>query len=102
VLLSPRYYRYFYRQRGLWFVMRVFPVHYLYHLYNGFSFAVGTALFSVTKLTGIRLPGAIPQGPWRREDASVRSQMTQSATAGLAGDNGPRRYDSNGHDVIGV
>jgi GT2 family glycosyltransferase len=102
VLLSPRYYRYFYRQRGLWFVMRVFPVHYLYHLYNGFSFAVGTALFTVKKTTGMALPGAIAQTPWRREDASVRSQMAQAEIAARSSDSGPRRYDANGHDVIGV
>jgi glycosyltransferase involved in cell wall biosynthesis len=72
VLLSPRYYRYFYRRRGLWFVMRVFPVHYLYHLYNGLSFAVGSALYNLNR-AGVQLPGALPLEPWRGATGRVIS-----------------------------
>jgi len=64
--LSPRYYRFFYEKRGLWFAVRVFPVHYLYHLYNGLSFAVGTVLHVVRRYTGIALPGSLPVEPWTR------------------------------------
>ncbi len=64
VVLSRRYYRYFYRQRGLWFVVRLFPLHYLYHLYNGLSFAAGTLLYTVSRWTRLRLPGALPLEPW--------------------------------------
>jgi glycosyltransferase involved in cell wall biosynthesis len=77
VLLSPRYYRYFYRRRGLWFVIRVFPVHYLYHLYNGFSFAVGSALYSLNR-AGVRLPGALPLEPWSGVKARVISDSVKA------------------------
>jgi phosphoglycerol transferase MdoB-like AlkP superfamily enzyme len=62
--LGRRFYRYFIRQRGLWFALRVFPVHYVYHLYNGFSFAVGTSLHLALKWFGIALPGALPLDAW--------------------------------------
>jgi glycosyltransferase involved in cell wall biosynthesis len=64
VYLSPRYYRFFYEKRGLWFAVRVFPVHYLYHLYNGLSFAVGTALYLIRRSTGLALPGSLPVEAW--------------------------------------
>jgi glycosyltransferase involved in cell wall biosynthesis len=77
VLLSPRYYRYFYRRRGLWFVMRVFPVHYLYHLYNGLSFAVGSGLYSLNRV-GVRLPGTLPLEPWSGAKARVISHSAKA------------------------
>ena len=58
--LSLDYYLFFLEQRGILFALRVFPLHVLYHLYNGFSFAAGTALFFVVRRFGIRLPGALP------------------------------------------
>jgi GT2 family glycosyltransferase len=71
-LLSPRYYRYFYRQRGWWFAMRVFPLHFVYHLYNGLSFAAGTALHLSSRWAGIALPGALPLEPWARTNVTFR------------------------------
>jgi len=68
VLLSRRYYRYFYRQRGLWFALRVVPLHYLYHLYNGLSFAVGTVLYYLSRWTRLRMPGAVPLDAWGVEN----------------------------------
>jgi glycosyltransferase involved in cell wall biosynthesis len=82
VLLSPRYYRYFHRQRGRWFVARVIPLHYLYHLYNGLSFAVGTALFMCTRWTGIRLPGALPLEPWNGAMVRLRAHPVQPVASG--------------------
>jgi glycosyltransferase involved in cell wall biosynthesis len=83
VLLSPRYYRFFLQRRGLWFVLRVFPVHYLYHLYNGFSFVTGTALFTLNRSLGMQLPGALPIEPW--ETARVRiAPRGNTATASVA------------------
>ncbi len=64
IVLSRRYYRYFYRQRGLWFVVRVFPLHYLYHVYNGLSFSIGTALYTTSRWTKREIPGALPLDPW--------------------------------------
>jgi hypothetical protein len=37
-------YRFFARRRGVWFGIRCIPMHWLYHLYNGLSFAAGSAL----------------------------------------------------------
>ena len=79
VLLCPDYYRYFYRQRGIWFVMRVVPLHYLYHLCNGLSFAVGTALYTCTRWTGVQLPWALPLAPWHgveRQAAIVQCETS--------------------------
>lgn len=73
IYLSPRYYRFFYQKRGFWFAMRVFPVHYLYHLYNGLSFAVGTTLYQLSRW-GIQLPGALPVTSWGAGSVGVRSQ----------------------------
>lgn len=95
VLLSPRYYRYFHRQRGAWFVARVIPLHYVYHLYNGLSFAVGTALFTCTRWTGVRLPGALPLDPWG--GATVRRPV-QPVPASTTGRNmiNPSSIDEHG------
>lgn len=80
VLLSHRYYRFFFERRGLWFVLRVFPVHYLYHLYNGFSFLTGTALFAVHRSIGIALPGALPIEPWHEARGVLRVVKPLAAT----------------------
>jgi glycosyltransferase involved in cell wall biosynthesis len=81
VLLSPRYYRFFYQRRGLWFVLRVFPLHYLYHLYNGLSFAAGTALFLTARWTGAALPWALPAESWTVERASTTAQRARALGA---------------------
>jgi hypothetical protein len=38
----------------------VFPLHVLYHLYNGVSFVAGTALFLAARRFGVSFPGALP------------------------------------------
>jgi glycosyltransferase involved in cell wall biosynthesis len=53
------YYRFFLGQRGLWFALRVIPVHFLSHLYNGVSFIAGTLLFMMAR-RNVHLPGALP------------------------------------------
>ena len=78
VVLSHRYYRFFYRRRGLWFVTRVFPLHYLYHLYNGFSFVVGTILYALGRWSRITVPGAIPLEAW----AAIESQGRDAGSRG--------------------
>ena len=60
VCLSLEYYRFFLERRGILFTLGVFPLHFLYHLYNGFSFAAGTVLFFAVRRFGISLPGALP------------------------------------------
>jgi GT2 family glycosyltransferase len=47
-------YRFFLQKRGLWFTIRVIPWHWLYFLYSGLSFALGTVfyhLFQANKRT---------------------------------------------------
>jgi glycosyltransferase involved in cell wall biosynthesis len=58
--LSRDYYRFFLEKRGITFALRVFPLHVLYHLYNGFSFVAGTVLFFAARRLGVQLPGALP------------------------------------------
>jgi hypothetical protein len=62
--LGRRFYGYFMRQRGWWFAVRVFPLHYVYHLYNGFSFLTGSSLYLAVKWFNVSLPGALPITPW--------------------------------------
>lgn len=96
--MSRRYYEYFYRQRGLWFVVRVFPLHYLYHVYNGFSFATGTLLYTVKRWTRIGVPGALPIEAW--------SPVKAAQHAAGAGQNFRARSTSTSADanrnVVGV
>ena len=63
-VLNWRYYAFFYRKRGCWFAIRVFPLHLLHHLYNGCSFAIGSALFLAARWLGVGLRGALPLDPW--------------------------------------
>lgn len=54
------YYRFFGTERGWRFAAAVFPLHILYHLYNGVSFAAGTMLFFAARRFDLRLPGSLP------------------------------------------
>lgn len=63
--LSHGFYRFFLSRRGFWFTLRVLPLHLLYHLYNGVSFAVGSGLFAMQRWLGVSLPGALPADVWR-------------------------------------
>jgi glycosyltransferase involved in cell wall biosynthesis len=40
--LNAPVYRFFLRKRGLWFTLRAIPWHWLYYLYGGLAFAIGT------------------------------------------------------------
>jgi glycosyltransferase involved in cell wall biosynthesis len=62
--LNQRFYTFFIRTKGLAFAVRVLPLHYLYHLYNGVSFAVGTVVYFAARAHGGRIPGALPFTPW--------------------------------------
>ncbi len=42
-------YQFFWRKRGGWFALRVIPCHWLYFLYGGLSFAVGTVRHYLTR-----------------------------------------------------
>jgi hypothetical protein len=40
-ILNFDFYRFFAKRSGVWFAIRVFPLHWLYFWYCGFSFAWG-------------------------------------------------------------
>jgi GT2 family glycosyltransferase len=63
-LLNRRFYLFFVNTRGAAFACRLLPLHYLYHLYNGISFAVGTCIYAAARLHGGRIPGALPFTAW--------------------------------------
>jgi GT2 family glycosyltransferase len=75
VALNFDYYRWFARERGLLFAVRVLPAHFLHHVCNGVSFGVGTAMYLAGR-AGIGMPGALPAAEWRAPrldtDASPR------------------------------
>jgi glycosyltransferase involved in cell wall biosynthesis len=70
---SYEYYRYFYRERGFWFAARVFPLHCLYHLYNGVSFVFGTTAYVLNRSAGIQLRWTVPLEPWSAHMARTHS-----------------------------
>jgi GT2 family glycosyltransferase len=45
LLLNLPVYHFFLRKRGLWFALRTIPWHWLYFLYSGLAFAIGTARY---------------------------------------------------------
>ena len=88
--LNRGFYRFFRGRRGFWFAVRVAPLHFLYHLYNGLSFVVGSTLYLALRYLGLRLPGALPQSPWK---GASRAPATIGAveSARLAADPSSRR-----------
>ena len=69
VVLNRRSLQFFYRKRGLWFAVRVWFLQVLHHLCNGFSFAIGVALFIAARYMGVRLPGTLPTDSWTAQEA---------------------------------
>jgi glycosyltransferase involved in cell wall biosynthesis len=63
VALNFNYYRWFARERGPMFALRVLPAHFLHHVCNGVSLGVGTAVYLASR-AGIALPGALPVVAW--------------------------------------
>jgi GT2 family glycosyltransferase len=61
--LNASYYRWFARQRGVAFAIRVVPAHVLHHWCNGVSWVAGSVLHLLAR-GGWRLPGAVPAGDW--------------------------------------
>lgn len=43
VLLNYSFYAFLAAQRGVWFAVRAVPLHFAFHLYSGFGFALGAA-----------------------------------------------------------
>lgn len=49
LLLNLPVYQFFYQKRGLWFALKVIPWHWLYFLYGGLAFAIGTLRYQLRK-----------------------------------------------------
>jgi GT2 family glycosyltransferase len=73
LILNWPYYRFFARRRGLWFAVRVFPLHLLHHLCNGVSVVWGGMAYLLGKAWGIRVPGALPVTTWSQLPALERT-----------------------------
>jgi|GEM_PF-352920 len=58
LFLNWSVYRFFYQKRGGWFALRVIPWHWLYFLYGGFAFALGTLRYCLGKLSHARFSQA--------------------------------------------
>jgi glycosyltransferase involved in cell wall biosynthesis len=54
-VLNWDFYQFFMSHSGLWFALRVLPLHWLYFFYCGFSFAWGTLMHHVSGDAGPRL-----------------------------------------------
>ena len=50
LLLNREFYGFFLRSRGLWFTIRVIPMHILYYIYSGLSFAFSWVTYKVPAL----------------------------------------------------
>lgn len=53
--LNVPVYRFFHRQRGLWFAIQTVPWHWLYYFYSGLAFAIGTAAYQLRRLSSVRV-----------------------------------------------
>jgi hypothetical protein len=76
--LNIRYYGWFARMRGIFFAVRVIPVHFVHHLCNGVSFAAGTALHLAGRC-GMTFRWTLPMTTWAPPSAPARTpQMKRS------------------------
>jgi GT2 family glycosyltransferase len=60
VWLNRGVYRFFYQKRGLPFALAAIPWHWLYHLYNNFSFALGTLRWFTRGARPVNADGSLP------------------------------------------
>ena len=61
--LNRDFYMWCARCRGWTFAAAVVPLHFVHHLCNGISFAIGSLLYIAAR-AGTRLPGTLPLEPW--------------------------------------
>jgi glycosyltransferase involved in cell wall biosynthesis len=74
--LNQRFYMFFVRTKGVMFALRLLPLHYLYHLYNGVSFAIGTVIYFAARAHGGRIPGALPFTAWTGPGTDTWNMVT--------------------------
>jgi glycosyltransferase involved in cell wall biosynthesis len=66
--LNIRLYRFFFEKRGLKFTAQVIPWHWMYFLYSGAAFAVGTARHLIDRDRGAKHPPTlVPSASWQSE-----------------------------------
>jgi len=70
-LLNRPFYAFLSARRGRGFALRVVPLHYLFHLYNGASFVIGSVIYGLGCWLGLEVPGAIPLEAWSRKTLLV-------------------------------
>lgn len=58
--LNWKLYQFFYRKRGLFFMLRVIPLHWLYYFYNAISFGLGLLLHWRDRLKAETVPAPKP------------------------------------------
>ncbi len=58
-ILNVRLYRFFLRKRGLRFAVQTIPWHWLYFLYSGVAFAIGTLCHLVYRDRGLGKPASL-------------------------------------------
>src|SRR5262249_54151192 len=58
--VNRSFYHYFASRAGMWFAMRVVPLHWLYFGYCGFCMVWGTLLHALTSQPGTSLPLRLP------------------------------------------
>lgn len=73
-ILNIHLYRFFFEKRGVWFAARCIPWHWLYFLYSGVAFAVGTARFLVAHERGIEKPASRLQSDSLRSSSRVEKR----------------------------
>lgn len=55
-VLNIDFYRFFFKRSGLWFTLRVIPLHWLYFIYCGFCFVIGTFIYYLIDSRSPRYP----------------------------------------------
>jgi hypothetical protein len=60
LVLNRQLYQFFFRRRGLLFVLAVIPCHWLYYLYNSLSFSLGTLDFFLHGTRPLTVDGKLP------------------------------------------
>ena len=81
IYLGADYSRFFWQKRGAWFAIRVIPLHFLYHLYNGVSFGVGAILFFLVRYFAVRPAGSLPAHALDPQEGAA-ALVTSSASFG--------------------
>jgi len=73
-ILNARLYRFFLEKRGLLFAAQAIPWHWLYFLYSGVAFAIGTVRHLVDRDRGLGKPASLPPSESLRSGSRVEKR----------------------------